>query len=493
MSLTQLQQIAMAEEATEGTQLAFSSLLTAANAKYLVIEPSLTYSPDLYERKIKRGTLTPLQPLTGAKRGSVRFQLEMASEADAIGSPPLWDLPLKACGWASVSCARLTTGAITGGPLLHGETITFSGGATRVVVGDTYTGMTTLFVTNSFGLGNTTAIGATDTYTGATSGATGTLSAAAANKARAWWPWSYPLTRLKWDATTGLTTSLLAGDLLQGATSGAIAQVYYDKATDAGHAEEVYVRRIRGHFAASEVMKIIAPVARIDSDIGTLHATNFEIQAHVPTISIAMLKDGVVEALFGCRGSVSFQGNIGEPMLMSFEFTGAQHTESPTDAANLTGVQVSTRVPPVLLGASMSIGKITDTFAQEISPCITQLSLNGNATVSYRRCMSAASGLLETLVTARNLQGALDPEMAAESVFPYLGQFLNNADNRLRFNVGTTIPDKFEMRMHHLSFRASADGDREGIATRQLDYNLHSGSTNVGTGDNEMCIIWEVT
>lgn len=497
MSLTNLQQIAMAVNPQQNVEVAFTSLLTASNAKYLVIEPSLAVTPDLYERRIKRASHTKLAPLTGAKRGTARFSLEMAAEADAIVSSPLFDLPLQACGWMSVGCTRCTIdGAIVGGPFLHGELLTFSGGATRVNVGDLYTGMTTMFATNTNGLGNSTAIGTTDTVTGGTSGATATLSNRVINKARAWWPWSDAISKITFDATgLEVLNTLAVGDLLRGVTSGALARVYFAWTGDGTPPTPnavVYVRMVKGHFSTAEVVQRIAPTA--EADIGNLHASTFEEQVAVPTVDIAMLKDGVVEALTGCRGTVSMQGNSGEPMIMTFEFTGRQHSESPSDLSNIPSVAVTTRVPPVLLGTAMTVGRNgVDTFAQEVTPCVAQIALNQNNSVAFRRCMSSSTGLLEALVTGRDMGGTLDPELDSEVVFPYVGQQLDNLDSRLRMNIGTAIPDKFELRLHHLAIRTLADGDRDGLATRQVSYALTSGSSNAGAGDNECVLIWEVT
>jgi hypothetical protein len=59
-----------------------------------------------------------------------------------------------------------------------------------------------------------------------------------------------------------------------------------------------------------------------DSGSFQLESTNFVSQVDWPTVSLAVLEDGVIRALKGCRGSVTFTANLGEPMYMDFEFRG---------------------------------------------------------------------------------------------------------------------------------------------------------------------------
>lgn len=492
MALTRLQQIAILEESTEATEQAFSSLFAAGPAGYLVIEPSLGFEVETYERNIKTSTLTPLASLTGARLGSARFSLEATARNTTIATAPSFDLPLRACGWRRVTCTRISViGTITGGPFKHGETITQSGsGATRTVIGDTYDGQTEIFVSSTDGLGsgNIAAVG-TATWTGSTSGATfteGGSTVITANAAFGWYPWSYPLTKLTFDAT-GLEDNLAVGDVIQGVTSGAIGVVFY--AATASANTTVYIRRQYGHFSTAEQMKRLAPSA--DADIGNLAASGFEVQATSPTVSIGMAKDGVREALYGARGSFTIRGEIGQPLIFEFNFRGAEHSESPTDGGNVASPTINDRVPPVLLGADVKIGKTGLAYSAEYAPCINSFSIDSGNQVEFRRCMSAAAGIEEAQITNRRITGQIDPELVVESLYDFVGQFTSNGIQRLRFQAGTTGPDRFNIRLHNMSATAITDGDRNGTATRQVSFSLNSGSQNSGAGDNECVIIWE--
>lgn len=488
MALSRLQQICLLEESTEATEQAFSSLFAAAPAGYLPIDPSLNFEVETYERNVKSGSLTPKQALAGARLGSARFSLELTARATTIATAPNFDLPLRACGYRRVTCTRIPiTGAISGGPFRHGEIITQAGGVTRTVIGDTYDGATEIFVANIDGQTPSTILTTYGlTWTGATSGATFVdVATITANAAYAWFPYSYALSKIKFDAA-GLLDAVTAGDVLQGVTSGAIGVAFYGASVTAN--TDVYIRRQSGHFTTGETIKRLAPNA--DASIGVLAAASFETQVASPTISIGMAKDGVREALYGARGSFSLRGNIGEPAIIEFNFRGAEHSESPTDGANVASPTATDRVPPVLLGADLKIGKTGLAQSAEYSPCISSFSIDSGNQVEFRRCMSSATGIEEAQIIARRVTGQIDPELVVESLYDFVNQFTANGIQRVRLQFGTA-PDRFNLRLHNLSATSITDGDRNGTATRQVSFGLHSGSQNATAGDNEMVLIWE--
>lgn len=515
--LSRLQQICIAEEATEATEVAIATLFSSAlgadtinpefNASYLAIDPVMDFEVETYERKIKQSTLTPPQPLVGAKLGKVSFKLEATARSLPTGAnagrieayAPSFDRPLRACGMRRERVRAVPIGAISTSTFRHGEivrqysdnTYATPTGTYGTVMGDTYDGIDKLYVATEHGLGAevTMGTGSVEGWKGDTSGARAVQSASPSTLntgALVWFPWSYPLTQLLFDAT-GLTAALAVGDVVRGTTSKAIGIVFYAAATAANTL--VYIRRVSGHFSTGETMERVTPNA--DADIGVLAASGFEKQLAVPTVSIGMGKDGVREALYGCRGSWKLSGNIGEPAIFEFDMRGAKHSGAPVDGSNVQGVTFFDRTPPVLLGADMKIGKTGLTYGNEISPCINSFLLDAGVQAELRRCMSSATGVEEVLLVARKMTGNFDPELAPEVLFDYLGQFLANGIERLRFQIGSTDPDRFSLRLHNMGFTGITTGDRNGIATRQINFGLHSGSQGTSSGDNEMVIIWE--
>jgi hypothetical protein len=203
------QQIAAAVETTYGTAVS----LAAANAKHLVIEPSLVVEPPLYLRNHIRGTLTADEGLIGIQPGTMVFKLEMAGQAIATPDIPTWDIFMKGCGWRSAATRKITIGAITDPPFRHGETVTqTTSGATAKVIHDTYG--TTMYVHEVTGTPTTTG---GHTWVGGTSGASAQPSTVDTDTGQSWWPYSTETVTLLY--TGAVTGSLPAGTIVQGNTS----------------------------------------------------------------------------------------------------------------------------------------------------------------------------------------------------------------------------------------------------------------------------------
>ena len=108
MSLKRLHQLFLVEEATEATA---TTLFTAANGSYLVIDPTIEFEAPRFERQINRSSLTPLQGLSGIQTGSLKFGLELTGTT-AFGTVPQFGLPLRACGFRQFGGNRLQAEAV---------------------------------------------------------------------------------------------------------------------------------------------------------------------------------------------------------------------------------------------------------------------------------------------------------------------------------------------------------------------------------------------
>lgn len=455
---------------------------TAGASGYLAIDPAMAFELDIYERNIKRGTLTPNQPLTGAKHGRATFGLEFIGSGGA-GSPQI-DLPLQACGFRREVLRKITIGAIAGGPFKHGETITeTTSTATMTCVQDTYNGQTTLWVSNTNGLGNGTTILGTNVLTGATSGATATGSAITANAGIGYWPASSAQTKLVFQST--ITTALSAGDIVTNATGTAYGQVQIGWATTFIF---ILIRRISGHFANSDVVTRVSDAAAVGTIVAT--GTSNVIQQVSPTVSVGVYLDGVRESIRGARGTPNFNGRYGQPFIGNFDIQGVY--QAVVDGGPVTGITYPSPTPPVLIDADVGQGKTATTFAGEFAPCISEIGIDMQNEVGPRICMSDTSGILQYEVTGRNGQITLDPELNAEAIWDYMAQFLTNTPSRLRFTVGSALGNKFLITMPAISYTAAPTGDRSGISTRQLTGRLTTGSATALAGDAEMVIVYQI-
>jgi hypothetical protein len=494
MALTRLQQLCLRQESSEGV---YTDPFAATYAKYLAVDPQMTFEVETYQRDIARASFTPLAPLAGAVLGQCSFSLEAASTGTTITGVPNFDVPLRACNFRRELVHRLTIGAIGGsGTFLHGETVSqASSGATGIVIGNTVNGETYLYISQANGLGTAT-FNAINLITGATSGATATPTAYNADYAFGYWPISQPLHNLTF-ASAVTSGSIVAGDTIRGVTSGAIAIAAVDATTALGTTQTLHVRRVLGTFQANESVTLngsafatalINNAAQAFSSVDSAAPLATKIPV-APSISIGLCKDGVRESLYNCRGNVTISGNIGEPLIFAFTFSGIKNAVA--DAGNISGVTYSDRLPPVLLGATMRVGDPgISTVGAERTLCATSLSVEMGNDIQYRRCMNAATGIDGIYINGRNPTGSFDPELQPEADFDYMNNYFTTGNVRMQMDVGSTTADKFRIKLHNMAISSVGQGDRNGIITRDVGFNLHSGSGTSVSGDNEMVIIW---
>lgn len=512
MALSRLQQIFVAEELQEGVGTTLGTgageLFLTGNAKYLVIDPTLDFAVTNYNRNIKRSSLTPLTALTGTKTGTARFTVELAGDTSATSAPVFGQL-LRACGFRQEKLIRLnlstSPGSITGGPFLQGERVNQAAtGAFGRVIGTTYDTEPYLWIAQENGLGfepggsitafNTTQVaGVTSGALATPSSVTGTVSGTTitAPAGYGWFPVSTAESFVRFLATgsggTGLITNIVEGDVFYNASNTGIGQWTRTVSATANTAI-VYYRRISGTFITGD--GLYSGPSASGNYYGQINISSRQFQ--IPSISIGMAKDGVREAIKGARGTVSFAGRIGEPMLLTFEFTGAY--SGFQDGGNIDGVTYTTQIPPVLLDADLTHGKTGTSFSAMYGPCISSIDIGMGNEIAYKECMAEAAGIEYAILSSRSPTFTIDPELTTEGAWDYLTQFTSNTPSRFNFSVGSTWQNRFWFKAPGVSWTSVATGDRNGIATRQLTGNLHGGAQTAGSTseNNELVLIYGV-
>ena len=500
MALTRLQQLCIAGETVEGTAVAAATLFSATNAKYLAIDPQMTFEVETYQRDVARESFTPLSPLAGAVLGSCSFSLEMSSKATVttVSNAPQWDLPLVASGFRRERLIRLAlSGGVTSNAISHGTLLTATGTATAI--GNYPIGATTVWCTKGADntLGNSTAMAAVALTSNSGATAHGTVTATDVNSGIGWWPSSVSLYKA---TVVSLTAALNANDVLVGNSSGAIGIVYYAAASSA---TVVYLRRVQGTFTTSDTA---CTVYRNGSVLGGLNPSfsGGSYQQSVdsggpsgsffniaPAVSIGLSKDGVRESMKGARGSVSISGNVGEPVLLNFTFQGIK--EAVADGGSVASVTYDDGTPPVLLGAAMTVGDSNFTAAQRKSFCATSFNYDMASDIQYRRCMTAATGIDGIYYNGRTPTGTIDPDLSLEVDYDWMDNYFTATNLGVDTTVGTTAPNKFRVNVLNAAVTAVGQGDRNGIITRDITFNMSSGSSSSVGGDNEFVIIWDRT
>lgn len=495
MALTRLQQLFIGQEIVEGT--VNSTLFSAANGKYLAIDPQMTFEVETYTRDVARESFTPLSPIAGAQLASCSFSLEAAGKTGtpATGTRPAFDIPLIACGFQRQLLYRIEVSgsAFTAGTkLAHGTIITQgTSTATLFVVGDYYTGSQYVWATKGeIGavnyLGNAIAVTSSTSWSSPGSAVTFTAAAGTpAITAVGWFPTSVPLYSMTFTASQ----SFAAGLLIVGQTSKAIAVSYYAVSVST----QAIVRRISGSFQTSETVDIYQNGSIIGSATLSASALTAFIQAIGigAATSIGLSKDGVRESMKGCRGSVSLSGNIGEPLLFNFNFQGIK--DAVLDEGSVAGITYNDLTPPVLLNTTMTIGDdgITSSTGQK-TVCASTFNIDFANDNQYRRCMSAATGVDGIYTNGRTPTMTMDPEQSPEVDFDFMANYF--ASNNLRMDIvaGSSTANKFRLKLNNMALQSIGQGDRNGLIIRDVSFALHSGSASSVAGDNEFAIIWDI-
>ena len=495
--LSKRRQVVAVEETVGGTLA--SGLTTAANAGFVLTDASATLDIEAVERNILRESLTPVKSSPGQQAAGLTLTTEIAgtSAGTFAAGYPLWGRLLEGCGMRVATARRIAIGAITGGPFQHGELLdasTAGSGAGRVIF-DTHNGSTEIYYEV---LGTT--IGSGETLTGQSSGATATTSSTTTNEGYAFMPVSNVVKQLTAALTSG---TVYKGSLIEGATSGSRAVVAEDL-TAAGALKFYPVRG--GAFTGGETLTIIYEPTAGSAAGFAVNATPAEQFTEFPSLSMRFIEDGQAITVAGARGSVSFNFEVNRPVTASFTFRGSLN--STDDQALIAGVSADAPAsPPIWQGSAIGYaGNETSALADladELEPCLTALSLDLGVTLSDRRCAAASTGLEEVLGTARAGTGSMDPEVTLEADIPWLSYLKNGTTTRLRVPVGSSDGNRFTFFMPGVQFTGQSYGDRDGIATYDLPFNLTGGyhhnvagggtQLDVYGGDNELVLLYHVS
>lgn len=140
-------QIAAVVESSEGTQTAAGSV--AVTDLIQTLDPQIQLTPNRFERPLARRGFGTVPSHYAKGTGRLTFGVELAGSTDnasalttiASGGLPRWSRLLEACGSVAKEVGSLGAGAITSGPIQHGETLDGASSVpTAVALGYSYTG-----------------------------------------------------------------------------------------------------------------------------------------------------------------------------------------------------------------------------------------------------------------------------------------------------------------------------------------------------------------
>jgi hypothetical protein len=198
--------------------------------------------------------------------------------------------------------------------------------------------------------------------------------------------------------------------------------------------------------------------------------------SNIPTLSMALYKDGLRKALKGARGNVKYSAKGGEPGMFEFEFVGVY--DGVTDVALPTPSGVETTVPPSLLSAVFSVAGF--------QAFVSQIAWDMSNTLEPRGDINQASGFISTLLTKREPKGSFDPEDELVATHDFYGRWLGGTTGTLTWRHPGAAGNIATFNVPACQYMKHTEADRNGIAILNADFLMPRNTT---AGDDELTYV----
>lgn len=209
--------------------------------------------------------------------------------------------------------------------------------------------------------------------------------------------------------------------------------------------------------------------------VASTSVTYAPISSSIPSVTIALYRDGVKKQIKGARGSVKYSGKDGEPGILEFTFRGVY--DGVSDVSMLAGTGIEATLPPALLSANFSV--------QTLAAKISALSWDMNNTLAMRQDINSPSGFLSCLLTARDPKGTIDPEMELVGNHDFYGKWLSNATGALTYKHAGAAGNIITVSAPACQYVKVSEGSRDNMETLGLDFAFVRSGVS---GDDELSI-----
>ncbi len=194
-----------------------------------------------------------------------------------------------------------------------------------------------------------------------------------------------------------------------------------------------------------------------------------------PSATVGLFEDGNMEPSRGCRGTFTIDLRSGDPLMISFDYSGVFVSETTQVMLSPT---YPTTVVPILASGSVLYGARND--------CTEVVSVAANNQVVPRPCATAARGVKSYRITDWAPQVALDPEAVLATTASLKAALLARRTVRFYAKAGTVGGNQIHIAAPSCSYAEVGPGDRDGMATR--DIVLDALVTSTANGDDELQI-----
>jgi len=207
--------------------------------------------------------------------------------------------------------------------------------------------------------------------------------------------------------------------------------------------------------------------------VASTSATYKPASSSIPSATLAMYLDGKIYKMWGARGTAKLVLEAGKPGIISFEFTGADWSE--TDGAMLSGVTYNSVMPPVFVSASLTI----DSY----SAVVSKLELDLGNKVALRPDANSASGHKSAVITNRRPTLSFDPENVLVATEDFLGNWRNGAQMAFSCSIGSAAGNTIGITAPKVQYQSVGLAEREGVSALEVQ-----GLCCLNSGDDE----WQI-
>lgn len=179
----------------------------------------------------------------------------------------------------------------------------------------------------------------------------------------------------------------------------------------------------------------------------------------IGSVTIWIHDDGLLYKFNGCRGNVQFRLDSGGPAMMSFSMRGM--FGSLTDAALPTVTYDSTR-PPIWKGGGFTINKLPAAGQQLTLDCGNQLAQPDNP--------NATEGFDPAVITMRNMQGTMNPNMTLVATRDIMGDFRAGTKRSIHGRLGSTAGNRVALTIPSALYLNRTPGDRNGVSISDVPF-----------------------
>ena len=194
-------------------------------------------------------------------------------------------------------------------------------------------------------------------------------------------------------------------------------------------------------------------------------------------VTIYAWRDAHLHKCVGCVGSWKWAGQVGQPAKFSFSFKGK--IEGIIDQALAAPIYQNLE-PPLMLSATASYGGWT--------PPIKKVELDLKNKITERPDIREDTGIIGFFISDREPEGKLDPEAATLATRNVWTNFWAVNEAALELVIGAGAGNQCTITAPRCAKKSVAEGDRDGIATYDLDIGLYQSGDN---GDDELLLKFE--